>query len=287
MCAAVLVCGSWLGGCVLPLQDWDLIFLQSTGPAKSSPADLGFAFEEVRFPSANGKQLSGWFVPAASGAPLGTLLVHTGMRGNLDTYLPVVPWAVQNDFNILVYDWQGFGSSEGVPDFGNFEPDTRAAVEYLLSRPESATGIIQLGASLGAIPAMAATTWYPDQTVGLVLYGGFYTDNFAESWIIDQLTPLLASVGVIGDLAWNALLPDFFDARQYLDAIHVPIFSITPEDDTIVPVEEQNRFYKSLPEPKQRFFTYGGHVHSPETDPELGSAVMNWAKSVVAARNQP
>jgi hypothetical protein len=268
------------------LADWDRVMLVPTGLPESSPAAFGLNYEDIRFPSANGNMLTGWLVPATSGKPLATILVHTGMRGNVETYLSTVPWAANNDFNIMIYDWQGFGASEGVAHFTNWEPDMRAAVDYLLSRPESSTGIIQMGASLGAIPGLAATAWYPDQTIGLVLYGGFFTGDFAESWLIYQVTPLLASFGMMGDFAWNALLPDFFDGRRYLDSIHVPILSITPADDTIVPVPEQDKFYEALPEPKQRYFTYGGHVHACDTDPELGNAVIAWAKALPAIQQR-
>ena len=281
-----LACVGLAAGCTIPWQDWDRLILVSTGPPKSSPAAFGLAYEEVRFPSANGNKLAGWFVPAASGQPLATFLVHTGIRVNLDTYLPPVPWAAKNDFNVLVYDWQGFGASEGVAHFTNWEPDTRAAVEYLLSRPESSTGLIQLGASFGAIPGLAAATWYPDQTLGLVLYGGAFTDNFVESWLSQEVSPLLGPVGHLGDLAWNALLPDFFDAHQYLGAVHVPILSVTPQDDVIVPVLEQDRLYEALPNPKQRYITQGGHVHAPDADPELGNVIVTWARDLPAIRER-
>lgn len=293
MVKRILCMGKWVlagclaahAGCVIPWQDLDPIFLQSPGPPVTSPADLGLAYEDVRIASANGNKLAGWFVPALSGQSRATFLVHTGMRGNLDTYLPLVPWAVENDFNILVYDWQGFGASEGVPDFTHFEPDTYAAVEYVVSRPESNGGIIQLGASLGTACAMAAATAYPDQTIGLVLYGAAFKDNFATLWLSTQVAPALALLGPFGDAAWNAILPDFFDTARYLAAIQVPILAITPEDDTIVPPEAQRKFYDALPEPKQRYITYGGHVHAPDVDPQLGIVVVEWARGVVSRRN--
>jgi alpha-beta hydrolase superfamily lysophospholipase len=276
------ICGSLFAGCATLCQDWSQLILRSTGPPKRSPAQFGLAYENVRFPSANGNQLAGWFVPSASGKPLATFLIHTGMRGNLDTYLYAIPWAAKNDFSILVYDWQGFGDSEGTPSFANWEPDMHAAVDYLLARPDTGAGIIQLGASLGAIPGMAATAAYPDQTIGLVLYGGFFTENIPESWLIYEVSPLLATTGLIANTVWNTLLPDFFDGPQYLAFLQTPILLITPTDDDIVPVREQDRLYAALPDSKQRYFTYGGHVHAPETDPNLGPTVIAWAKALPA-----
>ncbi|MBI4580419.1 MAG: alpha/beta hydrolase [Planctomycetes bacterium] len=277
------VCLSFAVGCGTPGNVIDRYFLKSPGPPKTSPADLGLVYEDVRFPSLNGYQLAGWFVPAAGGEPLATVLVHTGMQGNLDTYLPMVPWAA-SDFNVLIYSWQGFGASEGESDFSNFEPDTRAAVEYLLSRPGADRGIIQLGASLGAVPAMAAAANYPDQTIGLILYGGAFLEDIPSMWLATQITPLLWPIGRVGDHVWAAILPDFFDAHRYLDSIRVPILAVTAEDDETVPVPAQMALYGALPEPKQLYLTYGGHLHAVETDGELAGVVVEWAKAVVVGR---
>lgn len=271
-------------GCAEPWQGWDRIFLQSPGPPRTSPADLGLDYEDVRIVSANGKTMAGWFVPPTDGAAEATFLVHTGMRGNLDTYLAAVPWAARNGFNLLVYDWQGFGASEGVPNFANFEPDTRAAVEYLLARPDLGVGIIQLGASLGSICALAAARDYPDETVGLILYGASFTEDMASSWLTTQVDSSLLPFGVLGDVVWTALLPPFFNAHQYLEAVRVPILAITPADDTIVPPIAQQHLYDLLPEPKQRYFTYGGHVHAPDTDMQLEPIVVEWTRAVLAER---
>ncbi len=290
-CAALFISAAFIGaipGCGLPWDKWDCVFLQSPGPPEKTPGDLGLNYEDVRIPTPSGNQMAGWFVPAASGNPKATFLVHTGMRGNIETYLSIIPWAADNNYNLLIYDWEGFGASEGEPDFDNFEPDIHAAVDYLLSRPESSTGIIQMGASFGAVPSMAATVAYPDQTIGLVLYGAGFTEELATTWLEYRVNPLLAMVGRWGDGVWNILLPDFFQANRYFGQIKVPVLQVIASDDSIIVPQEQEHFYKSLPQPKQLYMTYGDHVHAPDTDPNLGPAVIEWANQLpaIVARQQ-
>jgi hypothetical protein len=268
-----------VAACGIEIEDWDLILLRPWPSPQASPADLGLDFEDLRIPSADGNELAAWFVPAVGGNARGTVLVHTGMEGNIGRYMSLLPWAAENDFNIFIYDYQGFGASEGEPSFSNFEPDARAVVDYLLSRPEpSAHVLVQLGGSLGSIPALSIAAATPDETVGVVVFGAFFTDQIGGLWLQTFVSPLFAPIGYITDLIWTANLPDFMNARLAIDRVQVPILAIIPEDDTLVPVAAQLIFFDALPEPKQLHWTSGDH--SPdviENDPPLGDAILQWA----------
>jgi hypothetical protein len=286
ICVVLLAgCLSGMVGCGIPWQDWDRIILRETDSPRRTPADLGFAYEDVSIPTSNNAKLAGWFVPAVSGAPLATLIVHTGIAGNMEDYLPMVPIGANNDFNVLVYDWQGYGDSEGVAHFANFEADTRAAIDYMLARPEGSTGVIQFGVSLGTSPAIAAATMYPDETVGLILYAPAFLDQVPSAWLKDSFGVLLWPVGLLGNNALELFLPEFMLAENYVGSIRVPILVITPEDDEIVPPPAQRKLYNRLPEPKQLYMTYGGHRGAAETDPELPGVIATWSKGVVADHN--
>jgi alpha-beta hydrolase superfamily lysophospholipase len=274
-------------GCGTARPGLDALLLRTDGPPRTSPADAGLAYEDVRFPSADGVALAAWYVPSAGGPARATFLIHTGLNGNLDTFLPFVARAAPGGFNVFVYAWQGFGNSEGTRNLDHFEPDTRGAVDYLLARPDVTDGIIQVGASFGAVSALAATTQSEARTVGLVLYGASFIDRLPGDWLTSQLSPLLLPVGSLADCLWAGSIPGFFDARRYLDAIHVPVLAITAADDTTVPPAAQAAFFDALPEPKRRYLTYGGHVHAIDTDPGLTRAVIDWARALADAPPGP
>lgn len=279
------VCLHALTGCGIPWHDWDRIILRASDAPRLTPADIGFAYEDVRIPTSNNARLAGWFVPAVSGAPLATMIVHTGIRGNLEDYLPMVPIGANNDFNVLIYDWQGYGESEGVAHFVNFEADTRAANDYLLARPEGTTGVIQFGVSLGTSPAIAAATMYPDQTIALILYAPAFLGQVPSAWLKDEFGVLVWPAGIIGNSAFELFLPAFMLAENYVRSVSVPVLVISPEDDETVPPAAQMKLYNALPKPKDLYLTFGGHRGAPATDPELPSVIANWSKGVVAARN--
>ena len=266
-------------GCGAKFEDWDLLFLRPWPPAERTPAELGLDFETVQIITAGGNRLSAWYVHAVGGDARGTFIIHTGMEGSIERFLPLLPWPAENGFNALVYDWQGFGASEGFPDFQNFEPDARAAVEYVLARPEPGNQrLVHFGISLGSIPALAAAAQYPDQTAGVIVFGGFFPDQIATIWLVTQVSPLLAVFGDIGGATFSALLPDFLDPRTFLDRVQAPILSLIPEDDTIIPPSAQWNLFDALPEPKTVYVTFGNHTHAHEVDANLSVTVVEWAR---------
>ncbi|GMV96867.1 MAG: hypothetical protein AMXMBFR83_12270 [Phycisphaerae bacterium] len=268
-------------GCGFDVQALDRFLLRPWPPSEQTPADFGQTFEDVRFPSANGAMISAWFVPAQNGTARGTFLVHTGMEGNIGRFMPLLVAGAERDFNVLVYDWQGFGASEGIKDFRNFEHDTHAALGYLRSRPEpSCRKIIHTGISLGCLPAVAITALEPDDAVGLILYGPFFPHHLPPLWVMERANFLLVPFAAVAGGWWAALLPPFMLPEPFFDDLRVPILLITPSDDTIVPPSEQDLFYQALPEPKSRYFTFGGHTRAPERDPELFTAITGWSRQL-------
>jgi len=268
-------------GCDTDLGSLDELLLKS-GPLNGrSPAELGLPFEEARFAGPDGNQLVGWFVPATRGTARATALIHTGMQGSLVDYLPTLPWFADNDFNVLVYDWRGFGDSEGDRRFINFEDDANAAVHYLISRPEpSAHVLIQFGVSLGASPALASAAKFPDKTVGVIVYGALDPNRLPTDYMVTQLSPLLAPLGEISGAFFGAIATPYLGPLNHLQGVQAPILAVIAEDDQIVPPTSQLALFDLYPEPKQIIYTFGGHVRAHKTDPQLGAKIISWAEQL-------
>ncbi len=220
---------------------------------------------------------SGWFVPATSGKAHATTLIHTGMQGNLVDYLPALGWFADNDFNVLVYDWRGFGDSEGNRRFVNFEGDANAAVTFLLSRPEpSAHVLIQFGVSLGAAPALASASKFSDETVGVIVFGALDPYRLPTDYRVTQLTPLPASLGEISGAFFGAIATPYLGTQNHVQGVRAPVLAVIAEDDQIVPPKTQLAMFETYPEPKQIVYTFGRHVAAHKTDADLGRKIIDW-----------
>lgn len=137
-------------------QSTDLISRGAVIPWKrdvAAPSVISPDYEEVRFSNAQGLQLRAWYFPCAEASH--TILVCSGNTGNISLSLPYAKLLLDGGFNVLLFDYQGFGGSEGIASVMSLCTDTEAAFRYLTQqrnlKPEN---IGVFGISLGSILAL-------------------------------------------------------------------------------------------------------------------------------------
>ena len=114
-----------------------------------TPADHGFAYEDVTFETPKGLMLSAWYVPSQNGA---TIIVVHGSGNNRETTLPEAMMLARNGYGLLMLDVEGFGNSEGRGNAYGWTGarSVHAAIDYLHSRPDvDPERIGGLGLSMG------------------------------------------------------------------------------------------------------------------------------------------
>jgi uncharacterized protein len=117
------------------------------------PEQFGLRVEELHFASA-GAQLHGWWLPAVGAATGSVLHVH-GNAANISNHLPLVAWLPLAGFNVLMFDYRGFGQSEGRPTLNGIVDDAAAALAVLRQRPDvDAARLAIFGQSLGGATAL-------------------------------------------------------------------------------------------------------------------------------------
>lgn len=114
--------------------------VRSTRPPRlplfmSDPAEVGFAYQEISFPSQDGLTLSGWYVPSQNGAHI--LLTHDFGENRLGM-VPVARLLVAAGYGVLLYDSRAHGQSAGnLSSWGWLEmADVQGALDYLAQRKE-------------------------------------------------------------------------------------------------------------------------------------------------------
>ena len=76
---------------------------------KTTPHDHQMKFEEINIPTSDGATLHAWFFPTENGDQL-MVMSHDGV-GNMADYFARVRILVNYGFNVLCYDYRGYGSS--------------------------------------------------------------------------------------------------------------------------------------------------------------------------------
>src|SRR5262245_38553000 len=123
-CAALLLL---LTGCV------ESYFYYPDRVAYSTPASAGLSYEEVTFNSRDGTQLSGWFIPAAgrnARAAKGTVVHFHGNAQNISSHWEFLDWLPARAYNVFIFDYRGYGKSQGKPEQKGVFEDSVSALQY-------------------------------------------------------------------------------------------------------------------------------------------------------------
>ena len=104
--------------------------------AYGTPADADRVYEDVRFHSADGTVLAGWFMPAPGKAHATVVHMH-GNAQNMSAHWPYAEWLLDRGFNVFTFDYRGYGNSQGSPDPAGILADAIAALDYLRSRDDT------------------------------------------------------------------------------------------------------------------------------------------------------
>ena len=215
---------------------------------------MGLVFEDLRLATPDGLSLHAWYLPGPDTRRGAVLFCH-GNGGNISHRLETLRILHDLGFSVLIFDYRGYGQSDGKPSEEGFYQDAQAAYEFLTQdKGFDPAEIVLWGRSLGAAVAcrLAAGT----QAGALVLESGFTSipDMAAKRY------PFLPS----------RLLSRFgFHSLNTLPAVRCPTLVIHSPEDQTVPYEFGCKLYEAAPEPKAFLEIQGGHndgfLHSRDT----------------------
>ena len=228
--ALLLVMGLFLVGC-----EKKLIFHPQKYPEGVwDTSNFGFPVEDVYFKSADGVWLHGWYVPASQ--PEGTLLWFHGNAGNLTHRWGNIAQLRFLNLNVFIFDYRGYGRSEGQPSEAGIYRDAEAAYLTLMQKKEvSPERLILFGRSLGAAPATHVALKHP--AAGLILESAFTSARD----MADALFPVLP-VGFLIRSDMNVL--------ERVAQIKIPKLILHGNKDEVVPYALGKKLFQAAAEPK-------------------------------------
>jgi dienelactone hydrolase len=141
-----------------------------TSLGSATPADRGLDYEDVALRTADGVDLSGWYVPTRNHAVVVVLHGAGSTRSNVLDQATVL---ADHGYGVLLFDARGHGRSGGrAMDFGWYgDEDTAAAIDFATRQPGvDAQRIAVLGLSMGGEEAIGAAA--ADQRVAAVVAEG-------------------------------------------------------------------------------------------------------------------
>ncbi len=208
-----------------------------------TPDELGMDFEDVVFKTDDGLHLNGWYVPAEN-SQLTVLFCH-GNGGNIMHRLDSINIFYKLGLNCFIFDYRGYGNSEGKPGEEGTYLDAEAAYEWLTKEKKiSPNDIIIFGRSLGG--SIATQLASKVQTRALIIESTFtsYVD-IGRKFYPYMPVRLFARFG--------------YRTMDYIKDVHCPVMIIHSRSDDIVPFEFGLELYEVANEPKEFVEIFGSH----------------------------
>jgi fermentation-respiration switch protein FrsA (DUF1100 family) len=239
-----------------------------------TPADIDLDYHNVTFSSSDGTLLHGWFLPA-QGKPRGSVLFMHGNAENISTHIGSVYWLPAQGYNVLLFDYRGYGRSEGVAEMHGVYRDAQAALLYFDQLPDTqGLPLFVFGQSIGAAIAITtvATSPIKDRVTALIAESSF---SSYHKIVRDKAGELWFTWPFQYPISWtfsDRYSPDKFIA----DISPVPLLLVHSRSDRIIPYNHSEALYEIARQPKELWLTdNGGHL-SVNSDGEQRGRLLEY-----------
>lgn len=243
-----------------------------------SPNDLELEYQDVSFPSLDGTRLHGWWLPA-SGKATGSVLFLHGNAENISTHIGSIRLLPKQGLNVFLFDYRGYGRSEGTANLEGLLMDVEAGLGQLLIYDKT-DKLAVFGQSLGAALAIlgVARSHYRDR-IGVVVADSSFT-SFRE---ITQ--EKLSSHWLTWLFQWPIAITvdDNYRPIDEIKKLHaITVLLVHSKSDQVVPFHHSEALYNSAREPKSLWLT-NNYRHNEiftnsENQIELARRLKSWFK---------
>lgn len=211
-----------------------------------TPGDIDLYFEDVLLKTQDGETIACWYVPAGGFQGSGKVVLFShGNAGNIGDLLGTIQVINRMGYDVMVYDYRGYGASTGIPSEKGTCWDALTAWNYIKGdRGIPPEKIALFGRSLGG----AVSAWLAEQVNpgALILESAFLS------------APAMARK-MFPYLPVNLICKYDYNTGERLSGVTCPVLIAHSVDDEMVPFEHGRELYKLAGEPKVFVEMRGGH----------------------------
>lgn len=208
-----------------------------------TPSDRGWEYEDVYLHTEDNHRLHGWYIPVDDAR--GTVLFFHGNAGNISGRLESISVFRNMDLSVFIFDYRGYGKSEGSPSEKGTYKDAEAAWRFLTEvQNVPPDQIILFGRSLGG----GVAAWLGSKvSAGAVVLESTFT---SAADLAGELYPIIPA---------RYFMTIRYPVRNYLDDITMPIMIAHSPQDDVIPYHHGQNLYEQAGEPKVWLEMSGGH----------------------------
>jgi uncharacterized protein len=209
-----------------------------------TPDAADLEYEDLYLTTQDSIKINSWYIPAKDSSAKTILFCH-GNAGNISHRLETIEIFHNMGLNVLIFDYRGFGKSEGKPSEKGTYEDALAAWTYLIKdmkcKPDD---IIIFGRSLGgAIATNLATKVKPSC---LIIESTFTS----VPDIAQKMFPIFPV---------NLLVKNKYPSINIIPKVKCPVLVIHSQEDQLIPYSNGVELFEKATAKKQFLEITGGH----------------------------
>jgi fermentation-respiration switch protein FrsA (DUF1100 family) len=237
---------------------WSILFVSCTSLVyqpdhyfHADPHDFGILYSEFNFNSADGTKLMGWDLKSKGAVAENLVLMFHGNAENLSSHVFNLTWLLDYKSDILIFDYRGYGLSEGNPFPKGVMEDGIAFLNYAHDKFKSGhyKKMLIYTQSLGGTIAMKALeniSWASDISL-LILDSTFISPR------------QIAADKTFGLLGW--LISSDYTADRSLKHLSMPLLVIHSPADPVISYKFGLEIFETAPSTKKKFWKIDGGSH--------------------------
>lgn len=261
--ALVLATGvvAWL----VRANEANLAFFPTKGE-DATPASYGAPFTPTTVTTSDGQRLRVWHL--THDRPRARIVYFHGNGGNLSLWCDILVAIARQGFEVVAFDYRGYGLSTGTPSEQGLYRDVEAVLALVHDRlRRSDIPLIYWGRSLGStMAAYAATLRAPD---AIIVESGF-----------PSMRAVVRSNPILWALSWLSTYQ--FPTAQLLARIQAPVLVLHGDRDSVIPYTLGEELYAAIPGTKT-FVTIRNGDHN-DAEPPDAAAYWKAIEQFVPAR---
>jgi len=207
-----------------------------------TPSVLEMPWEDIYFKTRDRITLNGWLFKNPKA--VSTLIFAHGNAGNMSDRLFKIKFFHGLGLNVFIFDYRGYGKSEGKPSEAGVYLDAQGAYDYLQARGDiDMKHIILYGASLGGAVVIDLAV---HRHVALLVVESSFTNARDMANVFYPFVPLI-------------FLSLKFNSIEKVRGLTVPKLFIHSPEDQVVPYWIGQKLFDAANEPKEFLKIHGGH----------------------------
>jgi uncharacterized protein len=214
------------------------------------PKQFSLEYEDLWIESSDKLKLNAWWIRNPKSAEYkGLILLFHGNAENISSHFLNLAWITEYGYELLIFDYRGYGRSEGEPDQKGTHQDALHALRFaskIIESKKSSKFIVYCQSLGGVICARALTEIKDIKSIDLLVLDSTFSSykdlayqKLKDHWLTYLLSPLA-----------EFIISDKMASKPYLKDLPMKKLVYHSKGDLVIPYQFGEEVFNLTSEPK-------------------------------------